>query len=182
MEFEFLPVDAAGAIAEVHEMMVILAEQYQITLEKDIPGSLPEVAADKDQIVRVVTNLVTNALKFTPAGGTGAVSARPEGDGVRVAVRDTGCGIPKDKLASMFTKFFQVPESKVMARQRGTGLGLTICRHIVEAHGGNLLVESEWEKGSTFSFRLPKRPPPAVNPKPASADASGPAILRETHG
>ena len=74
---------------------------------------------------------------------------------LRVSVADTGPGIPPDKIRSMFTKFFQVEETKKSARKRGTGLGLTICKLLVEAHGGRIWVESEWQKGATFSFTIP---------------------------
>ena len=164
MEFDYAPLDVGRVAASTRELLSVLADKYEVALESAVQDGSPEVEADSDQIHRVVTNLVSNALKFTPKGGTITIGVRPGDDGgLVVSVKDTGVGIPKDKLANMFTKFFQVQETKAEARARGTGLGLTICRRIVEAHGGRIWVDSEYRKGSTFSFTLPPKPPaPAV--------------------
>ncbi|MBI5200443.1 MAG: HAMP domain-containing histidine kinase, partial [Elusimicrobia bacterium] len=160
MEFDFMPLDVGRVASSTRDLLSVLADKYEVQLVSEVEDGAPEVQADSDQIHRVVTNLVSNALKFTPKGGTIAIGVKkgPDG-GVVVSVKDTGVGIPKDKLASMFTKFFQVEETKNEARVKGTGLGLTICRRIVEAHGGRIAVESEFRKGSTFSFNLPPKPP-----------------------
>ena len=98
----------------------------------------------------VLTNLIENAIKFTPKGGKVTVEAEHGGDQVIVRVRDTGVGIAKKDLPKLFTKFFQVDHTKL-----GAGLGLSICKRLVEAHGGKIRCESELGKGSTFSFTLP---------------------------
>ncbi|MBI4346159.1 MAG: HAMP domain-containing histidine kinase [Elusimicrobia bacterium] len=163
MEFDFAPLDVGRVAQSTRDLLSVLAEKYEVTLEARVEEGLPAVEADSDQIHRVVTNLVSNALKFTPKGGRITVHVRRgDGGGLVIGVQDTGVGIPKDKLGSMFTKFFQVQETKNEARARGTGLGLTICRRIVEAHGGEIWVESEWRKGSTFSFSLLAKPPVAA--------------------
>lgn len=156
MKIKREPVDVRKLVNEVVELMSVQANGYKVALSADVEPSLAPVPGDEDLLRRVVTNLAGNSLKFTPAGGTVTVKAAREGAGIRVAVVDTGCGIPKDKLKHMFSKFFQVEESRELARKRGTGLGLTVCKQVVEAHGGRIWVESEWGKGSSFIFTLPE--------------------------
>jgi len=126
-----------------------LAELKKISLTQKIPG-LPLVDVDVKHIETVITNLVENAIKFTPQGGNVTVEAEHGGDRVIVRVRDTGAGITKEDLPKLFTKFFQADHTK-----SGIGLGLTICKRLVGAHGGEIWCESELGKGSTFSFTLP---------------------------
>ena len=150
------PADVKPIATDVHNMLSVLAAKYELSLLLDVPDGLPQAKIDAEQVQRIMTNLVTNALTLTPAGGS--VTLRVAQDGptaLRVSVADTGPGIPPDKIRSMFTKFFQVEETKKSARKRGTGLGLTICKLLVEAHGGRIWVESEWQKGATFSFTIP---------------------------
>ena len=106
---------------------------------------------DRDQIERVVVNLMSNASRATPAGGTITLAAVRRGGDVAFSVTDTGTGIPRDHLARIFEPFVQVPN----APAGGSGLGLTISRRIVEAHGGQLTVLSEPGQGSTFTFTVP---------------------------
>jgi len=146
-------------IGEIVELMKVQAASYKVQLSADVPPDFPEIDVDGDLLRRVVTNLAGNSLKFTPEGGSVTIRAGMDKDGARVSVIDTGCGIPKDKLKHMFSKFFQVEESKELARKRGTGLGLTVCKQVVEAHGGRIWVESEWGKGSSFIFTLPGAAP-----------------------
>ncbi|GMA30022.1 sensor histidine kinase [Litorihabitans aurantiacus] len=116
----------------------------------DVPGT---VNADVDRIVQTLVNLLGNAVKFTGTGGRVDVSARPAGMFFEVAVRDTGRGIPADRLESIFGRFEQVDSSD--AREKGgTGLGLAISRGIVSRHGGRIWAESEPGVGSTFLFTL----------------------------
>jgi len=126
-----------------------LAELKKISLTQEIP-ELPLVEADGGRMATVLTNLIENAIKFTPKGGKVTVEAEHGGDQVIVRVRDTGVGIAKKDLPKLFTKFFQVDHTKL-----GAGLGLSICKRLVEAHGGEIWCESGLEKGSTFSFTLP---------------------------
>ncbi|AIE87233.1 signal transduction histidine kinase [Fimbriimonas ginsengisoli Gsoil 348] len=122
-----------------------------IELVDEAPEGLPPVRADRGQIGRVLTNLIANAIRHTPAGGKVSVSATASQDDVTFRVEDTGEGIPKDFLVRVFERFVQVPG----ATGGGAGLGLSIAHHIVVAHGGYMAVESEVGKGSTFSFSLP---------------------------
>ena len=127
-------------------------ESHGIHLAIDTPASLPPVMADRTQIERVLANLVTNAARATPPGGSLKVTAAEHAaDRVTIAVADTGAGIPAEYLARIFDPFVQVPGSSGGA----AGLGLAISRRIVEAHGGHLDVNSREGMGSTFTFSLP---------------------------
>jgi len=130
--------------------------EHGIRLDIRCEPELPLVPADADLLRRAAANLLGNALKFTPKGGSITVEARRDDPGaVRVSVSDTGPGIPQEKLEKVFDKFFQVTETKGVARQAGTGLGLTIAREIVQAHGGKIWAQSEPGRGATFIFTLP---------------------------
>jgi signal transduction histidine kinase len=115
---------------------------------------VPQVCLDAGRIAQVLYNLVDNALKYTAAGGRVTVRMRPEAGQVRVEVIDTGEGIPKERLPYLFKAFTQL-EGPLRRRHGGTGLGLSLCRAVVEAHEGQIGVESELGKGSTFWFTLP---------------------------
>jgi len=129
----------------------LLAEDKRQTLELDLPVGLPEVAVDAHRIGQVISNLLGNAIKFTPEGGRIRVSAQQQGNEVIVSVADTGAGIPVEHLSKVFDWFWQAQGTKHM----GSGLGLSIAKGIVEAHAGRIWVESESGKGSSFSFTLP---------------------------
>ena len=112
------------------------------------------VHADPERVTQLLSNLVGNALKFTPAGGLVEVRVQPYADGAIVSVADTGDGIPADQLPHVFDRFFQVSSSRMGARH-GAGLGLPIARGIVEAHGGTIWIESAAGRGTTVRFTLP---------------------------
>src|SRR5262249_29766967 len=129
----------------------LLADEKRQALQMDLPVSLPDVAIDAHRIGQVISNLVGNAIKFTPEGGTVRVSARQQDNEIIVRVEDTGPGIPVEHLQKIFDWFWQAEGSK----QMGTGLGLSIAKGIVEAHGGRIWAESHFGKGASFSFTLP---------------------------
>jgi signal transduction histidine kinase len=141
----------ATLLAEATDPLRLQAEGHGLRLEVDAPPDLPQVAVDRGQIERVIVNLVTNAIRATPAGGTVTVAAAPRDDSVSISVADTGSGIPREFLSTIFEPFVQVPH----ASRGGAGLGLTISRRIVEAHGGRLSVQSEPGRGATFTFTVP---------------------------
>jgi two-component system phosphate regulon sensor histidine kinase PhoR len=127
------------------------ARQKDIDLLAEVPPELP-VLADWDMAGRVLSNLLHNALKFTPAGGQVRLSARGEGDNVLVSVSDTGPGIPPEAASRIFERFYKLDRAR---GQAGTGLGLAIARHIVEGHGGRIWAESKPGRGAVFHFTLP---------------------------
>jgi len=127
-----------------------------LDLRLEMPDDLPELQVDGTRVAQVLDNLITNACKYAP-GAAVIVRASAEGDHVRLEVEDHGPGIPSEYLPRMFERFYRVP-SKTGA-VRGTGLGLHICRKIVEAHGGNIGVESKVGAGTRFHFTLPVSPP-----------------------
>ncbi|MGV3724768.1 MAG: ATP-binding protein [Actinomycetota bacterium] len=136
-----------------------LATQKQLAVNTDLDPSLPALWADGEKLQRTVVNLLGNAIKFTPAGGAVTIKSRhsqtEEGTpAVLISVADTGEGIPREAFARIFEKFGQVENRKAGTRM-STGLGLTFCKMITEAHGGRIWVESEVGKGSTFAFTIP---------------------------
>ncbi len=129
-----------------------------VKLEMELANDLPVVDVDAERIGQVLRNLLNNALSHTPEGGTVTISASHAGDSVEVKVTDTGTGIVPDHLPYVFERFYRADRSRARATG-GAGLGLTIARQIVEAHGGNIRVESELGHGATFTFDLPISPP-----------------------
>jgi signal transduction histidine kinase len=153
-------IDLRGLLANVCDRLSLRAKDKGVTLRLDLPPTLPTVHADADRLAQVFGNLLDNALKLTPAGGTVTVSATtpamPAGATprwVEASVSDTGPGIPADDLSRIFQRFYQVDKSR--ARRSGAGLGLTITKEIVEAHGGTVRAESVVGLGSRFIVRLP---------------------------
>ena len=130
-----------------------LADRAGVTLEVSSGDALPAILADPERIAQTISNLVHNAVKFTPPGGRVDVYAEPAESGIRFVVRDTGTGIPRDEIDRIFERFYKGERSRSGS---GTGLGLAIARHVVEAHGGTISAESAGPgRGSTFSFTLP---------------------------
>lgn len=149
------PVEISGVILETKEAFHAQAELKSIQLVAEQTEDRGTVWADRERLLQVLTNLVGNALKFTPEGGRILVRAAPSGDGfVRFSVSDTGPGIVAEQAAHLFERFWQAST----ADRRGAGLGLAIVKGIVEAHGGNVSVASEPGAGSTFSFTIPTSP------------------------
>ena len=130
-----------------------LFEAKSLGLTREIAPDLPEITGDQDRLIQVVINLISNAVKFTDAGSL-TCSARQEGSEIMVSVKDSGIGIAPEDQPKVFEKFKQVGDT-LTDKPKGTGLGLPICKEIVEYHGGRIWVESEPGHGSTFSFTLP---------------------------
>ncbi len=131
------------------------AQKANLTLQLDIPGDLPLVTGDGDRLAQVFTNLVDNALKFTPANGTITLSAKKVGDEVELSVNDTGSGVPSEALPYLFDRFYQADPSRAGGEKHGAGLGLAIVKEIVEAHGGKIGVRSQAGQETTFVIHLP---------------------------
>ena len=131
------------------------ATAKRITLHSSLPADLPPLLADEDRITQVLVNLVANAIQYTPEGGDVTISAARYADAIYISVKDTGVGIPSEHLANLFTRFYRVDKSRSRNAGGGSGIGLTIAKHLVEAHGGRIWAESKGEgQGSTFTFSL----------------------------
>jgi signal transduction histidine kinase len=142
--------DLAATVREAVATLDILASHQGISLFLEIDSALPPVPFDRGRILQVLSNLIGNALKFTPAGGSITVAVRLVAGSIQVSVQDSGKGIPEAQLSHVFERHWQAPETA----QKGAGLGLYISRGIISAHGGTITVESELGKGSRFSFTL----------------------------
>lgn len=150
------PMRLEDTLANVLETLEPLAGAKQQTLIADVPPELPGIVADAQRVGQVVMNLVGNAIKYTPAGGTIQAAIRREGNWLRCTIRDNGPGIALRDQAELFHAFFRVPASTAIAQ--GTGLGLPISKALVEAHGGEIGVDSTPGQGASFWFTLPIEP------------------------
>jgi histidine kinase len=149
------PVELSPLVRTALKRLADQAGKKGIELRSELPANLPPVRADPDRITQVLTNLVANAVQYTPEGGAVTVEVSQRGQEVQVSVTDTGIGIPAEHLPHLFTRFYRVDKSRSRQSGGGSGIGLTIARHLVEAHGGTIRAESAGEgKGSTFTFTL----------------------------
>ena len=149
-EYRFREVDLGPFILEAVPLGL---SEHSVLL--DIPAGFPKLVADSDRLRQVITNLLSNAIKYSPAGGSISIRCRERGtQHAVIEVIDHGLGIPADQVDRLFQKFQRVRTDEHL-RISGTGLGLYICRLIVEGHGGQVWVESEVGKGSTFGLVLP---------------------------
>ncbi len=161
MQLDATVLDAAELIASATRQVASLCESNNLTLVTQVAGDLPAFLGDENKLRRTLVNLLGNAIKFTPPGGTLTVEVRlgentlvENGQSVVFSVNDTGEGIPAEAFGRIFEKFGQVA-SRQGGRMMSTGLGLTFCKLAVEAHGGHISVESIIGAGSTFSFSIP---------------------------
>jgi signal transduction histidine kinase len=160
LDFHWAPVDLGTLISEVAERLQMTTSSH--TIEVNLNGLVDDsVTADRDHLEQVLDNLVTNAIKFSPEGGTIRVSIRDLADSVVLSVQDPGVGIPSAQLEDIFGLFYQA-EDPVSRRTGGMGLGLYISREIVNRHGGRIWAESEPERGSTFNVSIPRAAPVAA--------------------
>jgi PAS domain S-box-containing protein len=157
LRIEPLPVSVGGLVGPAVEMFRAAATRKGITLDVGIPGDPPLVSADPDRITQVLSNLIGNALGFTPAGGRIRIDVEPHGSEVLFSVADSGQGISAEHLEHLFDRFWQASK----ANRAGAGLGLAIAKGIVEAHGGRIWAESRVGRGSRFTFGLPVAAPNA---------------------
>ena len=168
MEQETVPLTiteqtAAELVQQAYLQVSLLAASNSLTLAQEIAPDLPPFAGDEDKLKRTLVNLIGNAIKFTPSGGTITVgAAQAQDNSVLFSVRDTGEGIPPEAFERIFEKFGQV-ENRQAGRKMSTGLGLTFCKLAVEAHGGRIWVESAPGRGSIFFFTVPMNVPMEVS-------------------
>jgi signal transduction histidine kinase len=158
---------AANALGDFRQA----ADSASLTLESDLDPAPIQMVGDAESISELFENLISNAIKYTPADGRVAVSVHRRGGQVEISVADSGMGIPSADLESVFDEFYRAENARTSGKE-GTGLGLSIVRAIARAHGGDILVESKLGVGSTFRVLLPTAGPTASSaPKKA---ASGP--------
>ncbi len=154
-ELKVQPVSPERLVKHAVERLARQFEEKEVKLEVDLASELPLVLADEDRIGQVLLNLLGNALQYTPARRTVEVGASREGDQMVFDIRDEGIGVPAEHLAHLFTRFYRVDRSRSRPGG-GSGIGLTIAKHLVEAHGGRIWAESPGpELGSAFHFTLP---------------------------
>ncbi len=150
------PVDVNAIVQTVAKRLAPQLESKRISLSLSLPADLPPLLADEDRAVQVLTNLAANAIQYTPENGEVTVSVNRVGSELQISVRDTGVGILPEHLPHIFDRFYRADKSRSRRAGSGSGIGLTIAKHFVEAQGGRIWAESEGEsKGSVFTFTLP---------------------------
>lgn len=154
MRLELASIELRGLLDELRETMEPLAREKGLRMEEALPPDLPLIEADRAKLRRILVNLVSNAIKFTSRGGRVTMRAAREDGLIRISVSDTGVGIAPEDVKRLFDKYEQA-RSRATRGEKGTGLGLYITKQLVELHGGEIKVESEVGKGSTFSFTIP---------------------------
>jgi signal transduction histidine kinase len=155
LSIERKAVDVALLVRDVVERFHVAGQRRGVSVDAVGTHEPNTIEADPNRLDQILMNLLSNALKFTPDGGKIVVEVATVDDQAEIAVTDSGAGIPSEELPLLFQKFSQTASGKSAAAQ-GSGLGLLICRHLVEAHGGRIWVESELGRGSRFAFRLPR--------------------------
>jgi two-component system phosphate regulon sensor histidine kinase PhoR len=150
------PVNVKESVERVVAVQRSYTNKHQI--EMDVDDGMPIIVADQDKFVQILTNLTNNAIKYSPNGGTVTVRGRKLDGMIRMSIDDQGMGIPKDHLAKVFDRFHRI-DNRDTRKVGGTGIGLYLVKHFVEAHGGRIWVESEVGVGSQFIFEMPLCPP-----------------------
>ena len=146
------------------------ADQKAIEVSVGAPDGLL-IAADRDAVYQILVNLVDNAIRYTRPGGSVSISAESNEAGVSISVADTGIGIPEDEQARIFERFYRVDKGR-SRESGGTGLGLSIVKHLVEAHGGKIIVESTPGEGSKFEIRIPSRLSDGIPPAAGKSETN----------
>jgi signal transduction histidine kinase len=152
-KFKPIQFDLTEVIIESVEIVQMQLDGKGMTISHDLPSEPLTITADKDKIKQVILNLLSNAVKYNRPGGIITVTASATPTDLSFSIRDNGQGIPPENLQQLFERFYRVPNTERGAK--GTGLGLTICKKIVEAHNGKIEVSSTVGQGSTFIVQLP---------------------------
>jgi signal transduction histidine kinase len=163
-QLDIRPVDVSNLVATIVKRLRHQFDDKRVTLTlrpaqggaSSLPRDPMQVLADEDRAIQILTNLLGNALQYTPSGGQVSLDVSRIGNEAQFLVKDTGIGIPPEHLAHIFDRFYRVDKSRSRQNGGGSGIGLTIAHHLVEAQGGRIWAESEGEsKGSVFAFTLP---------------------------
>ena len=160
-DLKMSPLDARALLNAVTEKFSLQAQKEGVTLHVQTSPNLPALIGDGDRLAQVFTNLVDNALKFTPNGGQVILRAAQVGPEMEFEVQDTGRGVPREALEHIFDRFYQADPSRPRGERQGAGLGLAIVREIVQAHGGRISVRSQPGQGTSFILFLPLAQPTA---------------------
>ena len=156
IEYSFSEVEIKKILSDVYLNLVLLIDEKELKLEKELPANLPPIRGDKQKLTDLLTTLMGNAIKFTPHGGTLEVKATEEEENIHITVKDSGTGIHKRLIPHLFHRIYQVDDS-MTRRYQGLESGFYICKNIVNAHEGEIWVESEEGSGTTVHVRLPKK-------------------------
>ncbi|MCA9911864.1 MAG: HAMP domain-containing histidine kinase, partial [Anaerolineae bacterium] len=149
-------IHVSGFLQDIERFYASSAEAEGISLQTEIAPALPTMDADRARLGQILANLISNAIRHTPQGGSITLGAVQQGEQVRLFVRDTGEGIEQEKLAQIFDRFYRVDESRTHTQEDGqTGLGLAITKALVEAHGGSIQAQSQPGQGTTMWITLP---------------------------
>jgi len=157
-DWSFETENLTGLVREVVEILEPPAAEKRITVDCDCSADI-YVEMNLERIEQVLVNILENAIKFSREGGKIEIDVRENPESVRVSIKDNGRGISKEHLETVFEKFRTLPASQNRGRSEGAGLGLAICKGIIDAHGGRIWAESEKEEGSTFFFTIPRKHP-----------------------
>jgi signal transduction histidine kinase len=157
LQLHFEPVDMKSLVLGTCMQISPLLRNKKQNIKTELPDSLPIIQGDGPRLEQVMLNLINNATKFTPEGGSITVGVRKEDSGLVIEVKDNGIGIAKDQQDKLFKPYSRLHSDR--QSHPGLGLGLALAKQVVELHGGKIWVDSDTGKGSTFSFSLPRRPP-----------------------
>ncbi|WP_255336979.1 GAF domain-containing protein [Methanosarcina sp. KYL-1] len=158
IEYSFGEVEIKKILSDAYLNLILLIDEKELNFEKELPPSLPSIRGDKNKLTELFTTIISNAIKFTPHGGTMEVKAREEEENIHITVKDSGTGIHKRLIPHLFHRIYQVDDS-LSRRYQGLESGFYICKNIVSAHAGEIWVESEEGSGTTVHVRLPKQDP-----------------------
>ena len=154
INYVFNPIQISDLIDNVVSDMYPQIKEKRILIKKSVTGNIPLLNGDENYLAQLLVNLIDNAIKFTPSSGSITIAADSKEDKLHISVEDTGIGIPENLIPNLFQRFYQI-DASTTRRYSGTGLGLYICKNIVEAHKGEIWVESEEGNGTKFHITLP---------------------------
>lgn len=177
VELHYTTVDVCAVVQRVVRSESLFTSKHRF--ETNVNPDAVSIEADEEKLARILTNLVNNAVKYSPDGGVVTISASAEHDSLLFAVSDEGIGIPENERTAIFEKFYQIDGSRTR-RMGGSGVGLFLAKQLVDAHGGEIWIESEVAQGATFFFRLPRRRRARATPSRSEMASAPPEPLPQT--